>query len=94
MARRRHLIAYDISDDRRLRRVARVMEAYGDRLQYSVFICDLSASELIAWRSDLLELLDLHQDSVVVLDLGVPGATPIEMIGKSRRLPTTGPVIV
>lgn len=94
MARRRHLIAYDIADDRRLRRVAKVMEAYGDRLQYSVFICDLSASELIAWRSDLLGLLDLHQDSVVVLDLGLPGASPIEMIGKSRRLPSAGPVVV
>ncbi len=93
MARRRHLIAYDISDDRRLRRVAKVMEAYGDRLQYSVFICDLSGSELIAWRSDLEGLLNLQQDSVVVIDLGVPGTSPIEMIGKSRRLPATGPVI-
>ena len=50
MARRRFLIAYDISDPKRLRRVCKTMEEYGDRLQYSVFICDLSRAELIHAR--------------------------------------------
>jgi CRISPR-associated protein Cas2 len=94
MSRRRHLIAYDIANDRRLRRVAKVMEAYGDRLQYSVFLCDLSGAELLAWRTDLVRLLDLDQDSVVVIDLGVPGRQVLETLGKSRRLPHTGPVVV
>lgn len=94
MARRRHLIAYDICEDRRLRQVAKVMEGYGERLQYSVFLCDLSGTELLAWRAAIIGLIDLREDSVVVLDLGAPGALPIEMIGKSRRLPATGAVVV
>ncbi|WP_040156187.1 CRISPR-associated endonuclease Cas2 [Mobilicoccus massiliensis] len=94
MARRRHLIAYDIAEDKRLRRVAKVMEAYGERLQYSVFLCDLSGAELISWRQDLLGLLDLSDDSVVVIDLGVPGTQRMEVIGKSRRLPSAGPFVV
>lgn len=94
MARRRHLIAYDIADDRRLRRVAKVMEAYGERLQYSVFLCDLSGPEMMSWRADLFHLLDLQQDSVVVLDLGAPGRQSLEVIGKSRRLPSSGPLVV
>lgn len=94
MARRRYLIAYDIAEDRRLRRVAKVMEAFGERLQYSVFLCDLSGEEMIAWRSKLLPLLALSEDSVVVLALGPPGAEALETIGRSRRLPHTGPVVV
>lgn len=94
MARRRHLIAYDIADEKRLRRVAKIMEAYGDRLQYSVFLCDLSGAELIAWRGDILRVLNLDADSVVVLPLGPPGTEKLEIMGRSRRLPRVGPVVV
>jgi CRISPR-associated protein Cas2 len=47
VARRRFLIAYDICDPQRLRQVCKTMESYGERLQYSVFICDLSRTELV-----------------------------------------------
>lgn len=94
MARSRYLIAYDIAGDRRLRRVAKVMEAYGQRLQYSVFLCDPSISELLSWRGELMDLLNLAEDSVVILSLGPPGAERLETIGRSRRLPEPGPVVV
>ena len=95
MARRRYLIAYDISDPVRLRRVIKVMEAYGQRLQYSVFLCDLSGQELIAWRTDILKVLQLNADSVVHIDLGaLDSVTPIGVIGTSRTLPIRGPTIV
>ena len=32
-----HLISYDVRDDGRRRKVARLLEGYGERLQYSVF---------------------------------------------------------
>lgn len=95
MARRRFLIAYDISDPRRLRRVIKVMESYGQRLQYSVFLCDLSGEELIQWRTDMLQEIRLTEDSVVHIDLGpVDAAAHIGVMGTSRRLPGTGTVIV
>lgn len=95
MARRRYLIAYDISDPMRLRRVIKVMESYGQRLQYSVFLCDLSGTELVAWRSDILQEVRLTEDSVVRIDLGAVGASAtVEVIGTPRRLPSTGPTIV
>lgn len=40
-----HLVCYDIRDDARLRRVARLLEGYGERVQYSVFRCRLTARE-------------------------------------------------
>jgi CRISPR-associated protein Cas2 len=42
------LIAYDICDDKRLREVAKLMEAYGKRVQRSVFECSLSKQRLAA----------------------------------------------
>lgn len=95
MARRQYLIAYDISDPRRLRRVIKVMEAYGQRLQYSVFLCNLSGVELYRWRRDILHEVELTQDSIVQIDLGAVGATvPIQWLGTPRVLPQSGPTIV
>lgn len=95
MARRQYLIAYDISDPRRLRRVIKVMEAYGQRLQYSVFLCNLSGVELYRWRRDILREVALNEDSVVQVDLGVVGETaPIKWLGTPRVLPHSGPTIV
>ena len=42
MARRRYLVAYDIREDRWLRSAAACVEGHGERIQDSVFICDLS----------------------------------------------------
>ncbi len=94
MARRRYLIAYDIADPRRLQRVIKLMEGYGTRLQYSVFLCDLSRAELVAWRLGLDKLIELAEDSVIRIDLGVPNDDAVEVIGVHRRFPHRGPMIV
>lgn len=94
MARRRFLIAYDIADPVRLRRVCKLMEGYGERLQYSVFICDLSRSELIHARANVEAEMLMTEDSVVIVDLGDPSDAPFVFIGRRRPLPTTGPMVI
>ncbi|MGV1008962.1 MAG: CRISPR-associated endonuclease Cas2 [Dermatophilaceae bacterium] len=94
MARRRFLVAYDIAHPRRLRQTCKVMEGYGDRLQYSVFVCDLSGAELAQWERDIRPILNLAEDSIVLIDLGRPGATEIRCIGVARQIPHGGPTIV
>lgn len=94
MSRLRYLIAYDICEPGRLRRVIKVMESFGERLQYSVFLCDLSGQELLAWKTRILGVVKLQEDSVVVINLGLPGSRPLETIGTPRRFPNQGPVIV
>lgn len=95
MARRRYLIAYDISDPVRLRRVIKVMESYGERLQYSVFLCDLSGVELVQWLKDIGAVVNLSADSVVRIDLGdSQRPTEISVLGRPRRLPRRGATIV
>jgi CRISPR-associated protein Cas2 len=41
-----HLICYDICDDKRLRKVFQTMRGYEDHLQYSVFECQLTSTDL------------------------------------------------
>ena len=47
MSRRRFLVAYDIREAKRLRTVHTAMKAFGNPLQYSVFVCDLDPSEKV-----------------------------------------------
>jgi CRISPR-associated protein Cas2 len=42
----RIVVSYDISDDKRRRKVAKIMEGYGYRVQYSVFECELEPKKL------------------------------------------------
>ena len=70
--RRRYLAAYDIRDDRRLRRVHKLMKAYGWPMQYSVFICDLDHIELLDLKTELCGDPQ-WRDSLTIIDLGDPG---------------------
>ena len=95
MARRRFLIAYDITDPKRLRRVLKVMKSYGTRLQYSVFLCDLSGVELTRWQTEMLLWVRLTEDSVVWIDLGASGSSAkVNVLGVPRTLPAAGPVVL
>lgn len=92
--RRRYLIAYDIREPRRLRRVCKLMEAHGDRLQYSVFVCDLTRSELIHLRAGSEDVMNLAVDSVVIVDLGEVNEARFTFVGCRAPLPERGPQIV
>ncbi len=95
MSRRRYLVAYDIRDDRRLRSVAGCMEGYGTRIQYSVFVCDLSDQEAVLMRGDLEAIMKRTEDSVMVVNLGRPGdAERFLFLGHHENLPARGAVIV
>lgn len=68
--RRRYLVTYDVSSATRLRRVFRAMHGFGNAVQYSVFLCDLSAAERQLMRERLTALLNLREDRVLIVDLG------------------------
>ncbi len=97
MARRRYLVAYDIREARRLRRVHQAMKAFGYPLQYSVFICDLDASEKVELRLRIGELIQHNVDSLAMVDLGEsssPSARRFEFMGATRGLPQEGAHVV
>ncbi len=95
MARRRYLVAYDIREDRRLRNIATCMEGYGTRIQYSVFVCDLSDREAVLMRGDIEDHMKPSEDSVMVIDLGRAGDSErFLFLGRHEKLPTSAAVII
>ncbi|MBI2061593.1 MAG: CRISPR-associated endonuclease Cas2 [Nitrospirae bacterium] len=70
MKRTRFLVCYDISNPKRLRRVAKVLEGYGRRLQFSVFECPLGSLRFSKLKSDLQGVLNHDQDQVMFVSLG------------------------
>jgi CRISPR-associated protein Cas2 len=91
-----YIVAYDIADQRRWRRVFRLMNGYGEWLQLSIFQCRLSQRRRIELKFALGVIIDHAQDHVVILDLG-PAASirpRIESLGKPFTVVERGPVIV
>jgi CRISPR-associated protein Cas2 len=95
VARRRYLVAYDIREDRRLRSVAACCEGYGERIQYSVFICDLSDEEAVTMRGDIEVRIKRSEDSVMIIDLGKAGDSGrFLFLGHHEKLPSSEAFIV
>lgn len=92
----RYLLAYDVRDPRRLRRVHGVAKDYGEPLQYSLFVCDLTTVELIGLKQALLAEMNTREDSVGIFDLGAPtqrGVACVEFMGVHRPLPDAGAAV-
>lgn len=88
-------MAYDIAEPKRLRRICTLMEDHGERLQYSVFLCDLTTAERAELEIAVTEMMDLAADSVVQIDLGPTSApSAVRAIGRRRELPYSGPRII
>ena len=68
--RQSYLVCYDISDDKRLRKVFKTMRGYGDHLQYSVFECQFTARDLARCRGELNAIIHHDEDQVLFVHLG------------------------
>ncbi|MBZ5620899.1 MAG: CRISPR-associated endonuclease Cas2 [Acidobacteriia bacterium] len=64
-----YLVCYDISDDKRLRKVFQTMRGYGDHLQFSIFECQLTASSARC-RAELAAIINHREDQVLFVNLG------------------------
>lgn len=68
-----YIVAYDITDPKRWRKVYRLMLGYGEWLQLSVFQCRLSRTSLVELEARLSELIKHEADHVLILDVGPLG---------------------
>lgn len=82
--RHAYLVCYDIGDPKRWRLVHKVMLAYGDPLQLSVFLCRLSPVEYQTMRGRLLEQLNRADDALAVALLGREETASLETYGLVR----------
>lgn len=69
VARQTFLVAYDITCDLRRAQVAKVCEGYGQRVQYSLFQCDLDDQRRFELQRRLEEIVDLDTDRLSIFPL-------------------------
>jgi CRISPR-associated protein Cas2 len=87
-ARLRYLVSYDIANAKRLRRVAKCLESYGTRLQFSVFECPLDDTRLAQAKAALAQIINADHDQVLFVSLG-PAAADATLIIEALGLPYT-----
>lgn len=79
----RVLISYDISDDKRRKKVAKLLEGYGYRVQYSVFECDLTLKQIKKVKTGLKPFVKPAQwESIRIYPLDKKSAEQIIILGK------------
>ncbi|MFB6468301.1 CRISPR-associated endonuclease Cas2 [Cytobacillus sp. Hz8] len=93
------LITYDVSTSsiggqKRLRKVAKVCQKYGQRVQNSVFECVVDSTQFASLKIELLEIIDKKQDSLRYYRLGNNYKTKVEHVGVKESIDVEGPLII
>lgn len=95
----RVLVCYDVrtaseTGASRLRRVARVCQNHGQRVQKSLFECVVSASQLESLRVALLAVLDPSEDNLRIYRVSERFGTSCEAYGVVPDVDFEGPLVV
>ena len=93
------LVTYDVSTiDRagraRLRRVAKACLNFGQRVQNSVFECNVDPAQWTALRARLEEVFDLEQDSLRYYFIGSNWQHRVEHVGAKPTVDLEGPLVI
>ena len=93
------VVAYDVSTGSeegvtRLRRVAKVCENKGQRVQNSVFECLVDAAQWVRLRADLVAEIDATEDSLRFYFLGANWQRRVEHVGAKPAYNPEGPLIL
>lgn len=77
-------VSYDIVDDKQRTRLAKKLLNFGQRVQYSVFECNLTKKQIAEMKKQLLPLLDKEQDSLRIYRLCDTCRKQIESFGVKK----------
>jgi len=93
------LVTYDIQTldkdgQRRLRRIAKACENYGQRVQFSVFECSVTPAIWTALRAKLLDTFNPKEDSLRFYFLGEDDMSKAEHHGTKQSIDFDAPLIV
>jgi len=84
----------EVKGQRRLRRVSKACKDYGQRVQFSVFECEVDPSQWTVLRQRLIDEIEPEQDSLRFYFLGSNWRRRIEHIGAKEAYDPGGPLIV
>ena len=93
------LITYDVNTEtpegrKRLRQVSKTCQNYGQRVQNSVFECEVDAGQLLKLKDRLTLLLNQETDSLRFYNLGNNGSAKVEHFGAKPSFDVSDPLIV
>ena len=93
------LVTYDVKTEslggkRRLRRIAKLCQDYGQRVQFSVFECEAEPAKWEQLKSGLLAIYKPDQDSLRFYYLGSNWQSRVEHHGTKVAIDFHGPLIV
>ena len=93
------LVSYDVSFEdpggaRRLRRIAKTCENYGQRVQYSLFECVVDPAQWTLLKHRLLEEMDEERDSLRFYFLGANWKNRVEHHGAKQGYEPDGLLLV
>lgn len=89
------LVTYDVSfksenGAKRLRRLSKLCQVFGQRVQYSVFEIEIDAAQWTQLKNDLISIMDDQEDSLRFYYLGNNWERKIEHIGAKKPLDLNG----
>ena len=92
------LVSYDVAENeggkRRLRRIAKTCQNYGQRVQYSIFECLVDPEQWVQLRSQLTTIMNKDFDSLRFYFLGANWKNRVEHIGAKKTEDPEGTLIV
>ena len=93
------LITYDVNTEtpegrKRLRHVSKVCQNYGQRVQNSVFECEVDAGQFLIVKDRLVRLINKETDSLRFYNLGINSRNKVEHFGAKPSFDVGGPLIV
>ena len=80
-----HLVAYDIGNSHRLRRVSKICEDYGVRMEKSVFECDLTDAQMGEFWMELCKVVNEEEDRVLDYCIGSIERRSIRRLGCTQK---------
>ncbi|WP_449370310.1 CRISPR-associated endonuclease Cas2 [Thiomonas sp.] len=93
------IVTYDVSTEtaagrKRLRRVAKACERVGQRVQKSVFECEVDAMRFEALERELLDEINLEEDNLRFYRITEPANMRVKQYGGFRSTDFSGPLVV
>lgn len=78
------VISYDITDDKRRMQMLKLLKGYGTHVQYSVFECDLNATQFLRLQREIAAIIHRLSDSVRCYALDSAAVQRIQVFGVGR----------
>lgn len=64
------LVTYDVTDEKRLRLIYKLLRGYGEHVQYSIFLCQLTDKDKLVLSEKIKDILHHTEDQAILINLG------------------------